>query len=131
LKKEDIKININVNTMGGLTSEQLATMQQMIRETAGWPNKQNPTESAKKLKDAIRQSGYDQCHKCGGRQFRVEKILISTSTQTLNMKDGAIVPRNKLEEEYPEEFHGKNSSAKQQGKSRYFCESCGTYREAI
>lgn len=124
----DIEVKINIKAMDGITEDQLDAMARVFNKA--FPLKSvKPTASAKKLQDAVRHAEYDQCSNCGGRQFRVKRILSSISSKTLNMKDGEIVPRSDLEAKYPEAFHNQNSCVKQQGKTKYFCDSCGTYKE--
>ena len=65
-------IEAKVEVTDGLTSSQLAAWKECTKAFNTQP-KSEPTESAKRLKDAVKQAEYDQCTNCGERNFeRVE-----------------------------------------------------------
>ena len=93
MKKEDIKINIEVD--GRLTGSELSIWEDYLKKFGkkfSVPVQPDPTESAKRLKEAVKQAEYDQCSQCGNRRFEkvVNKVIITSGYyfKSGKMQDG-------------------------------------------
>ena len=76
---DDNYIKINIKAIDGLTGEQLSAFEESINRYMPTP-KPEPTESAKRLKDAVKKAEYDQCANCGERNFErvVNKVIVTS-----------------------------------------------------
>lgn len=111
IKKEFVEIKIEATH--GITNSQLSAWQECLNKFSAQVES-DPTDSARVLKDAVKQAEYDQCHECGERNF--ERFV-----NKVNVTSGYYFKAGVLKERPPRDNKGTHSRT-----SKLRCSKCKT-----